>query len=145
MRAKADALLCHSLNATMDEFNTAFENPSLLSRGDGDLYVDKMKLALELIKEEYMEVEDAHNTLALYKSDEEEQENREHYAKELSDLIYVCVWAARINSIDIDGAFLEVHSSNMTKLGEDGKTIRNASGKVQKGPNYREADMKAFV
>src|SRR5690349_12745579 len=36
-----------------------------------------------------------------------------------------------------DAAFNEVHRSNMSKLGEDGKPIRRESdGKVMKGPNY---------
>lgn len=33
-------------------------------------------------------------------------------------------------------AFDEVHRSNMSKVGADGKPIINKGGKVQKGPNY---------
>lgn len=33
-------------------------------------------------------------------------------------------------------AFEEVHLSNMSKLGEDGRPYKNAAGKVMKGPNY---------
>jgi predicted HAD superfamily Cof-like phosphohydrolase len=48
---------------------------------------------------------------------------------------------------DVKGAaFAEVHSSNMSKLGEDGKPIRRESdGKVMKGPNYFTPDMKKFI
>lgn len=35
-----------------------------------------------------------------------------------------------------DQAFAEVHRSNMTKMGADGKPIINAAGRVVKGPNY---------
>ena len=43
-------------------------------------------------------------------------------------------------------AFDEVHRSNMSKLGEDGKPIRRESdGKVLKGPNYFKPDMAQFV
>ncbi|MGH1376802.1 MAG: hypothetical protein ACRBCK_10690 [Alphaproteobacteria bacterium] len=43
-------------------------------------------------------------------------------------------------------AFDEVHRSNMSKLGEDGKPIRRESdGKVLKGPNYFKPDMTQFV
>ncbi|MEM6781073.1 MAG: nucleoside triphosphate pyrophosphohydrolase family protein [Pseudomonadota bacterium] len=43
-------------------------------------------------------------------------------------------------------AFEEVHRSNMSKLGEDGKPIRRESdGKVLKGPNYFKPDMAQFV
>lgn len=33
-------------------------------------------------------------------------------------------------------AFLRVHRSNMSKLGDDGKPIRREDGKIMKGPNY---------
>lgn len=33
-------------------------------------------------------------------------------------------------------AMVEVHRSNMTKLDENGRPIRDASGRVVKGPNY---------
>ncbi|MGH1403182.1 MAG: hypothetical protein ACRBDL_02970 [Alphaproteobacteria bacterium] len=43
-------------------------------------------------------------------------------------------------------AFDEVHRSNMSKLGEDGKPIRRESdGKVLKGPNYFKPDMAQFI
>lgn len=43
-------------------------------------------------------------------------------------------------------AFEEVHRSNMSKLGEDGKPIRRASdGKVLKGPNYSKPDLAQFI
>ena len=43
-------------------------------------------------------------------------------------------------------AFAEVHRSNMSKLGEDGKPIRRESdGKVMKGPNYFVPDMSQFT
>lgn len=38
-------------------------------------------------------------------------------------------------------AFLRVHASNMSKLGEDGKPILREDGKVLKGPNYKPADL----
>lgn len=43
-------------------------------------------------------------------------------------------------------AFNEVHRSNMSKLGEDGKPIhRPEDGKVMKGPNYFKPDMAQFI
>jgi len=43
-------------------------------------------------------------------------------------------------------AFEEVHCSNMSKLGEDGKPIRRPEdGKVMKGPNYFKPDMTQFI
>ena len=48
---------------------------------------------------------------------------------------------------DVKGAaFEEVHRSNMSKLGEDGKPIRRESdGKVMKGPNYFKPDLTQFI
>lgn len=43
-------------------------------------------------------------------------------------------------------AFEEVHRSNMSKLGEDGKPIRRPEdGKVMKGPNYFRPDLAQFI
>lgn len=43
-------------------------------------------------------------------------------------------------------AFDEVHRSNMSKLGADGKPIRRESdGKVMKGPSYFKPDLAQFV
>ncbi len=43
-------------------------------------------------------------------------------------------------------AFDEVHSSNMSKLGEDGKPIvREEDGKILKGPNYFKPDIGQFI
>ena len=45
-----------------------------------------------------------------------------------------------------EAAFNEVHRSNMSKLGEDGKPIhREGDGKVMKGPNYFKPDMVQFI
>ena len=45
-----------------------------------------------------------------------------------------------------EAAFNEVHRSNMSKLGEDGKPIRReGDGKVMKGPNYFKPDMSQFI
>lgn len=42
-------------------------------------------------------------------------------------------------------AFRRVHLSNMSKLGEDGEPIYRDDGKVLKGPNYREPDLKDLL
>ncbi|WP_241518738.1 MazG nucleotide pyrophosphohydrolase domain-containing protein [Streptomyces sp. CB03238] len=65
----------------------------------------------------------------------------EHLAKELADLLYVTFGTADLLGIPLNKAFAEVHDSNMSKLGEDGKPVLREDGKVLKGPNYREADM----
>jgi predicted HAD superfamily Cof-like phosphohydrolase len=45
-----------------------------------------------------------------------------------------------------DAAFNEVHRSNMSKLGADGKpVIRAEDGKILKGPDYFKPDMAQFI
>lgn len=45
-----------------------------------------------------------------------------------------------------DAAFAEVHRSNMSKLGADGKPIlRESDGKVLKGPDYFKPDLSQFI
>jgi len=47
--------------------------------------------------------------------------------------------------INLDKCFKEVQRANMSKLGNDGKPIYNEKGKVMKGPNYSEPNLKRFV
>lgn len=70
--------------------------------------------------------------------------NKSRVAKELADLLYVTYGTAASFGIDIDKVFKEVHRSNMSKLGEDGKPIFREDGKVLKGPNYSEAQIELF-
>ena len=44
-----------------------------------------------------------------------------------------------------DAAFAEVHRSNMSKLGADGKPVRREDGKILKGPNYTPPNLEPFV
>ena len=93
-----------------------------------------MKLRYDLIKEELNELEDAMKT-----------KNLKEIADALTDILYVTYGAGFAYGIDLDKCFKEVQRANMSKLGEDGKPIFNEKGKVMKGPNYREPDLKQFV
>jgi len=57
-------------------------------------------------------------------------------ADALTDLLYVVYGAGHAFGIDLDECFTEVHESNMSKLGENGRPIYREDGKVLKGPNY---------
>lgn len=57
-------------------------------------------------------------------------------AKEMADLAYVLYGLAQMLKIDLDKVIHDVHKSNMSKLGEDGKPQYREDGKVLKGPNY---------
>ena len=45
----------------------------------------------------------------------------------------------------IEDIFDEIQSSNMSKLGEDGKPILREDGKILKGPSYFKPDLSKFL
>jgi len=88
------------------------------------------ELRLELIREEYEELEEAI-----------ENKDMIGVADALTDLLYVVYGAGHAFGIDLDTCFDEVHSSNMSKLGENGRPLYREDGKVLKGPNYFEPNI----
>ena len=93
-----------------------------------------MQLRYDLIKEELNELEQAMKT-----------RNLKEIADALTDILYVTYGAGFAYGIDLDKCFREVQRANMSKLGTDGKPIFNEKGKVMKGPNYSEPNLKQFV
>lgn len=59
----------------------------------------------------------------------------------LNKLLDVTYEAGKVSGINLDACFKEVHRSNMSKLGADGKPIFRADGKVLKGPNFTPPDL----
>lgn len=57
-------------------------------------------------------------------------------ADALGDLLYVVFGAAIEHGIDLGPVVDEIHRSNMSKLGGDGKPIYREDGKILKGPRY---------
>ena len=66
-------------------------------------------------------------------------------ADALTYLLYVVYGAGHSFGIDLDECFQEVHSSNMSKLGEDGRPIYREDGKVLKGPSFFEPDLEGIL
>ena len=95
---------------------------------------ETMQLRYDLIKEELNEVEQAMKT-----------KNLKEVADALTDILYVTYGAGYAYGINLDKCFKEVQRANMSKLGNDGKPIYNEKGKVMKGPNYSEPNLKQFV
>ena len=93
-----------------------------------------MQLRYDLIKEELNELEQAMKLKDL-----------KEIADALTDILYVTYGAGFAYGIDLDKCFKEVQRANMSKLGKDGKPIYNEKGKVMKGPNYLEPNLKQFV
>lgn len=66
-------------------------------------------------------------------------------ADALGDLLYVVTGAALVYGIDLDAVFDEVQLSNMSKLGADGRPVVRADGKILKGPNFFEPDIRGVL
>ena len=92
------------------------------------------ELRLELIAEELDELSDAVADRDMIQ-----------IADALTDLLYVVYGAGHAFGIDLDECFQEVHASNMSKLGKNGRPIYREDGKVMKGPGYFEPDLEGIL
>lgn len=117
------------------EFKRAFgcEMPFPSKRDCNVKYSERMNMLRGLISEEHEEFK---------KSTTSENE-----LKEICDKIYVEIGYAheRYGPEAVDKAFAEVHRSNMSKLGDDGKPVLRDDGKILKGPNYSPADISKVL
>ena len=91
-------------------------------------------LRVSLIEEELNELKEALK-----------HKNLVEVADALTDILYVTYGAGHAFGLNLDACFNEVQKSNMSKLDKDGKPIFNEKGKVMKGPNYSESNLKQFI
>ncbi len=124
---------------SVKEFHKAFGATPFVELSDHDARQDFLALRHNLIQEEWEEVA-VEMCFAL-----EGEGNLVNLAKELADLLYVVYGTADLLEIPLDEVFNAVHTSNMSKLGPDGKPIYREDGKFLKGPNYHPADISAIV
>lgn len=66
-------------------------------------------------------------------------------ADALGDIKYVADGAAVCMGLDMEPVEIEIHRSNLSKLGADGKPIVREDGKCLKGPNYSPPDIAAAI
>ena len=119
-----------------------FESVKVFMRTFGQEIKDKpsfpsakiTQLRYSLIKEELNELKEAMD-----------KNNLKEVADALTDILYVTYGAGHAFGINLDACFIEVQSSNMSKLGKDGKPIYNEHGKVLKGPKYFKPNLSKFV
>lgn len=86
-------------------------------------------LRIALIDEEYFELIEAIGW-----------GDKVHIAKEAADLVYVVVGALIAWGIPFNEVFAALQNSNMTKVGPDGKVVKNEAGKVLKGEHFKGAE-----
>lgn len=66
-------------------------------------------------------------------------------ADALGDLLVVVYGTAVEHGIDMLPIVAEIHRSNMSKLGDDGKPIFRDDGKILKGPGYSPPNLGPLV
>ena len=68
-------------------------------------------------------------------------------ADALGDMLYILCGTIISHGLQnkIEEIFQEIQSSNMSKLGENGKPIYREDGKVLKGPNYFKPDIRKIL
>ena len=109
-------------------------------QGDKCESSDQCNLQLALIDEEHKEVAQAYRQ---YKQGD--PSTHAPLLKELGDLVFVCYQAAENMGWDLDEAMQRIFLSNISKLGEDGRPIKDERGKILKGPNYQPPDLSDLV
>lgn len=114
------------------EFHDTFGHP--VADAPGPIPDDRAWLRYDLIAEELGEL-----FQAITDGDMVE------IADALTDLKYVVEGASLEWGIPLDDCLSEVHASNMSKLGEDGKPIYRDDGKILKGPNFWEPDLESVL
>lgn len=126
----------------VSEFHKAFGHP----RGQ---QMDEEGLAFryKLLFEEFTELKEevAAAIADLNINGKVSGKTKERMLKEMADLQYVLSGMAVAFDLPLQVAFVRVHKSNMSKLGEDGKPIYRDDGKVLKGPNYVPVDLEDLV
>ena len=64
----------------------------------------------------------------------------------LGDILYVAIGSiVSTYGVSLFDLMTEIHRSNMSKLGDDGNVLKNATGKVVKGPNFSPPDLAPIL
>jgi predicted HAD superfamily Cof-like phosphohydrolase len=121
--------------AAVAEFHRAF-GLGIKDQPSADLPLEKNLLRYKLMREENEEYLDAASRGDLVE-----------VADALGDMLYILCGTILEHGMQdkIEAVFAEIQQSNMSKLGPDGRPIYRADGKVLKGPDYFEPDIKAVL
>jgi predicted HAD superfamily Cof-like phosphohydrolase len=116
------------------DFHTVFDQrdgnkPRLINSNEG-------KLRYSLLAEEnneYLEAVESNDLVGI--------------ADALGDQLYIIYGTILKHGLQhkIEEVFREIHRSNMSKLGADGKPIYREDGKILKGPSYFRPNIKDII
>jgi predicted HAD superfamily Cof-like phosphohydrolase len=116
------------------DFHTVFDQkdgnkPRLISTNEG-----KLRYSLQAEENnEYLEAVEVGDLVGI--------------ADALGDQLYIIYGTILKHGLQhkIEEVFREIHRSNMSKLGADGKPIYREDGKILKGPSYFRPNIKAII
>ena len=66
-------------------------------------------------------------------------------SRTLQNMVNLCFAHASAYGYNLVEVTREIHRSNMSKLGENGRPIYREDGKIQKGPNYFKPDLASVL
>lgn len=117
------------------EFHEAF-GLGVLNSPKADLGKQKNRLRFKLMQEENEEYLEAC-----------EDNDLVEVADALGDMLYILCGTILEHGMQhkIEEVFNEIHYSNMSKLGKDGKPIYREDGKVMKGPHYFKPNIEKIL
>lgn len=95
---------------------------------------NERELRIKLLKEEWEEYLEG-----------EENNDIVEISDALGDMLYIIYGTCVSYGLPIDEMFEEIHNSNMSKLDENGQPIRREDGKVLKGPNFFQPNLKDII
>ena len=148
----------NKLVGMVKEFYIAFGQQEFLEK---EMTIDRMKLREKMFKEEQTEKQndiveklDAVCDMYYIHIGTLLEQNKGDVEKVASKIFFledertkkIFKWEVE-NGFDkiLSQAFEEVHRSNMSKLGLDGKPIYREDGKIIKGPNFFPPNLKQFL
>lgn len=152
LSSQADGLWQAKVQVFHELFNSPVGPKPLTDNNVGHMSDERIKLRIGLIAEELIELCDAAavdlkisdgkfsmTTLSGVTRDAVEMVDA------CTDINYVVAGLAVEMGVDLNAPFNEVHASNMTKLGEDGKPIFRHDGKILKGPHYKRPQIDVVL
>ncbi|MBR99681.1 MAG: hypothetical protein CMC57_06935 [Flavobacteriaceae bacterium] len=119
----------------VEDFHNAF-GLGVAKKPTIDLSKETIKLRFDLMKEENEEYFEA-----------AKRNDMVEVADALGDMLYILCGTILSHGMQdkIHEIFEEIQTSNMSKLGDDGKPIYRKDGKVMKGPKYFKPNIRAIL
>ena len=119
----------------VEDFHNAF-GLGVAKKPTIDLSKETIKLRFDLMKEENEEYFEA-----------AKRNDMVEVADALGDMLYILCGTILSHGMQdkIHEIFEEIQTSNMSKLGDDGKPIYRKDGKVMKGPKYFKPNIRGIL